>query len=136
MIDTLELVDIVYQRLKGSSLDSAISGDVYKHKRPINSVLEDVVINSLPANNFQVQSAVVNVNVFVPNLKLRINNIQDNTQPDHVRLKALCALALDRLTDYWQDDFNLDIQQQMLLEDEASAAHYINIRLDFFNINL
>lgn len=136
MINTLQLVDLVFLRLKGSSLESAISGKLYKHKRPVNSVLEDIVVNSLPTNNLQLQSAVLNVNIFVPNLKLKINNVQDNTQPDHLRLETLCNLAVDRLKDYWQDDFNFDVQQQMLFEDEQSGSHYINIRLDFFNINI
>jgi hypothetical protein len=59
----------------------------------MNSDKEDVVINSLPINNSQMQSGVFNVNIHVPNLVLNINGNIDTTQPNHERIKQLTALA-------------------------------------------
>jgi hypothetical protein len=134
MITTLDIVDIGWDRLHGGILSQTITGGVYKHERPINSDKEDVVINSLPINNSQMQSGVFNVNIHVPNLVLNINGNIDTTQPNHERIKQLTALAIVELTDVWLNDYNFDVQQQNVIQDTNDT--YSNIRLDFFNINI
>lgn len=133
---TFDLVDIVYDRLKTGSLQEEITGDVYKQQRPLNSTKEDVDINALPVINAQVQSAVINVNIHAPNLSVIIDGRTDTEQPDWERLKYLCVIAVAMLTDVWAEDYNFDIQQQTLIKDEIYKDHYINIRLDFFSINI
>ena len=136
MKTTLDLVDIIWQRLNGSQLKTEINGGVYKHRRPAASQKEDVVINCLPINTLQLQSAIVNVNIHVPNLTVAVNGTQDNSQPDHTRLQELTAIAVTILSDVWAEDYNFDIQQQTLIEDPEAGDHYINLRLEFFNINI
>lgn len=139
MVNTLELVDIVWARLNASVLKTgpdAITGQIYKNNRPLGSKTEDIVINSLPVNNLQLQTAIVNVNIHVPNLVLSINGTQDTTQPDHARLKTLTTLALAVLADQWTADYNYDVQQEVLIEEEEFHEHYINIRIEFFYINI
>lgn len=136
MKTTLKLIDILWQRLNGSPLATALTGGIYKHQRPINSREEDVVINCLPINNEQLQQAIANVNIHVPNLVLSSNGAQDDTQPNHVRLDELTDLAIERLTDVWAEDYNFDIEQQVLFSDSEAKDHYINIRIEFNNINL
>lgn len=136
MKTTLDLVDIIWDRLNSSPLKASITGKLYKHRRPVNSQSEDVVINSLPVNNEQLQQAVANVNVHVPNLELQVNGAVDRSQPDHTRLKSLAALAIESLQEVWEDDYTYDVQQQLLIEDPEAGDHYVNIRLEFYNINL
>mgnify|MGYP000160776335 CR=1 FL=1 len=136
MKSTLDLVDIVWQKLQAGALKAAISGDIHKHRRPANSQLEDVVINSLPISSQQMQEAIVNVNIHVPNISIAVNGAVDNTQPDHERLKTLVPLAVADLSDTWGDDYNFDVQQQVLIEDREAKDFYINIRLEFFNVNI
>lgn len=135
MKTTLDLVDIVYSVLINSSLKSAISGKIYKFKRPVNSNVEDVVINSLPVTNQQLQTAIVNVNVFVPELALSVNSEPDD-QPDFVRLKQLAALAVAALMDGVAGDYTWDVQQQTVIEDEESSQYYVNVRIEFFVSNI
>jgi hypothetical protein len=136
MKTTLDIVEIVWQHLNSvSSITSAISGKVHKHKRPANSTNEDVVINSLPFNNSQIQTGVVNVNVFCPDLQVTSNGITTN-MPNHTRLTTLASLIIPYLTAQWTTEYNFDIQQQNLFEDTESKQHYINIRVEFFNINI
>lgn len=136
MITTLDILDIVWNRLDGSQLKTAIIGGLYKHRRPAGSQKEDVVINSLSINNLQLQSAIVNVNIHVPNITIEVNGVQDSSQPNFTRLQELAAIAVEVLSEVWADDYNYDVQQQVLLEDEEAGDHYINIRIEFFNINI
>jgi hypothetical protein len=135
MKTTLDLVDVVYNELKSGPLKSAISGGVYKYTRPLNSSLEDVVINSLPVTNQQLQQAIVNVNVFVPNADISLGGAQQK-MADHVRLKALAALAVDELKDGISGDYTWDVQQQTVIQDDESDSYYINIRLQFYVSNI
>lgn len=135
MMTTLDLVDIVWQRVNGSLLKTEISGGVFKHRRPAGGQNEDVVINSLPINGLQLQSAIINVNIHVPNILINVNGVQDNSQPNHIRLQELAAMATTVLSDVWADDYNYDVQQQTMIEDVEAGDNYINIRLEFFNIN-
>lgn len=135
MKTTLDIEDILWSFLKNSSLKTAISGGIYKRKRPSASEKEDVVINCLPVNNLQLQSAVANVNIHVPNKVQNISGIQD-PMPDHARLKALGNEAVSLLVDQWDSDYNFDVQQQNVFEDEDGKSHYVNIRLDFYSINI
>lgn len=127
--------EILFQNLNTSSLKTAIDGVVCK-KRPIDSKLEDVVIRALTANNLDIQNVIVNVNIYVPNKALSLNGKQDDTQPDTKRLKQLVDIALPLLVDKWQGDLNYNVQNVIMIEDEASKSHYMNIRVEFFSINI
>lgn len=138
MITTLDIVDILWSDINSSSLKTALAagGGVYKHLRPANSQKEDVVINSLPVNNRQLQEAIANVNVFVPDKSVQINSVQTKV-PDHTRLDTLAASAVSVLAEkYSSGDWHYEVQQQSLFRDEESNSHFINIRIEFFNINI
>jgi len=134
MKTTLEQVDILWQRLTDSPVKAALNGGIYKHIRPVNSSKEDVVINSLPNVNGDLQQSVCNINIFVPNKAQNLNGVQDNSQPDSARLKVLADLAIAALTDQWGEDYNFDIQQSVLIRDDISPSWYYNIRLNFYSI--
>lgn len=136
MKTTFNLVDILWGKLKASPLATAINGGIYKYRRPINSRKEDVLINCLPVDNNQMQQAIANVNIHVPNQVHTLNGAVDDSQPNHVRLSELADLAIAALTDVWAEDYNFDVQQQILFSDDEANDHYINIRIEFNNINL
>lgn len=136
MRNTFDIETIIYQELNVSAITNVISGKVYKNSRPLNSNKVDVVVGSLPINAEQLQRTVVNVNVHAPNLKLSINGIQDNTQPDVATLKTITALVISALTDKAFTDYYFDVQQQVLFKDETSDEHYSNIRINFLSENL
>lgn len=135
MTTTLDAVDIVWKRLNESPIKAAITGGIYK-KRPLNSSLEDVVINSLPISALQLQEGLVNVNIHVPNLVITNGTVQDPTQPNHARLKALATIAALSLNDVWIDDVHFTIQQQTVFEEPEINEHYVNFRLLFYAVNI
>lgn len=138
MITTFDAVDIVWKRLIDSPLKTAINGGIYKQKRPQSSKKEDVVINSLPMVNAQLQQCVLNVNIHVPNKAIFIDGQQDNFQPDSARLQTLAGIATDLLEDVWSDDAQIhyEIQQESLFEEPDLYEHGVNFRLNFYSTNI
>ena len=134
MRSNLEQIDIVYNRLKDSTLDDSITGSICKNVRPFASVLEDVVINSLATVNTQLQKGVMNVNIHVPNLLVNVSGGSNQSTPDHNRINALTLIAIGLLKDVWGDNWDFDIEQINLIMEEKSS--YNNIRLVFQSLNV
>jgi hypothetical protein len=129
LMTTFDAIDVVYQKLL--PIKTAISGGLYKLKRPESSVAEDCVINSLGMPGDQVQQGIINVNLHVPNLVLRI----DNTQPDFKRMQQLAALAITELKEFYSGFYWFLFQQQNMVE-SGTTESIVNIRIEFYSINL
>ena len=137
MRNTFDIVDIIYLVLSANtSVTSSINGKVYKNQRPTNSDKQDIAIGSLPINAEQIQRTVVNVNIHVPNLRIKINGVQDNSQPDLVKLNEVTTLVIGALKDKVFNDYWFDVQQQNLFASETTGEHYSNIRIDFYSENI
>lgn len=138
MIST-DAVDISREQLFALQTSNVlnITGNIYKYQRPLNSPLEDIVINSLPMSNDQLQECIVNWNIHVPNLRLDFGGKSDNSQPDTIRLKQLTKAIKDHLSEFWGDDaeYQFNIQQENLIRDD-DGTWYMNIRVEFRNVNL
>lgn len=134
---TLDAVDILQNHLKTSVLFTDANkpnGIMTKGNRMQNSKKEDVVLNALTLTNATVQEGIINMNVYVPNLSLPTNPV-DNTQVDWKRLKYLAALAVQSIGEVYGEDYNFGLQQIIgPLEDEGSQ-HYVNLRIEFNAIN-
>lgn len=128
---TFDIVDIIYQVLSAdASITGEITGIVCK-KRLVNSDKEDVVIGSLPVSNEQVQQAVANINIHVPNLIIKANGMQDISQPNLKRLNELTALVWGIVDEKYYSEYWFYVQQQNLFEDPGTNEHYSNIRVNF-----
>lgn len=136
MMTTLDIIDVLYQRLNITAIRTQITGGVFKQSRPLNSGNSDIVISCLPVTGDQMQSAVANVNIHVPNPTININGKQDDTQPDFGMLRFLTQLVIGYLKDDSTEDYYFDVQQQNIFSEDSIKEHYSNIRVNFFNINL
>lgn len=121
----IDIKDAIYDWIAGSDTVAAISGAVYKDQRPLNSKKEDIEITILTRDGGkQIQSAYVNVNIFVPDIKRGGDMIEDTA-----RLRTLCALAAEDF-DYVHNGssiFELDSQQVYRVND--ADLHAINNRI-------
>lgn len=136
MKSTLDIIDILWKLIEDSSLKEEITGNVYKHERPAGSKKEDVVINSLPINNLQLQESLVNVNIYAPNGSVKAGGVQNDTVA-HERLQELTAIATGVLDDVFNqvEDTGFDVQQMVLIKDDTTGEFYMNIRITTYNIN-
>jgi hypothetical protein len=137
---SLSALNMLYQHISHSVLMNDVkkpNGKLCKLERPLNSVLEDVVINGLGLNREDVQEGLLNVNVFVPNLILP-SNPNDKSQPDTARLTYLLDLANTALgegDEIWEatGQYCFNLQQENIFQDENNQ-HYINLRVEFYSI--
>jgi hypothetical protein len=135
MNTTIDIAQAIYRLLKNSPVPAAISGGIY-YKRPVGSLLEDIVINSLPITAYGLQEGTANVNIHVQNLQLTIAGQPDNSQPNIQRLQQIAALVIPILEDAFINDITITIQQQTLFEEAELREHYLNLRLQIFSPNI
>lgn len=122
----------IFKHIKGSELASAITGKVSKRKRPHNSKKEDIVISVLANVNGQVQTATVNVNIYVADI------IVDNQpEEDTVRLGELCDLATNLFNVFWGSDnsYRASLISQRVLEADGTSEHVINNKIEYKSLN-
>lgn len=122
----------IYQLLKGSTLYSMISGDVYRNGyRPRDSRLEDAVVIFTAGMPDQIQTGVVTVNIFVPDIDPYDNGVfvEDGQRTE----------ALERLATEWAESltaavscYKFKLQQTIYTEEEAEInQHFIVVKLGY-----
>lgn len=81
----------VYRKIKQTALFNAVTGILSDRGRPNKSEAEDIVISILANDGMgQVQTAFVNVNIYVKDLW---NSKTNNWERDTVRVNELCKLS-------------------------------------------
>lgn len=123
---TADMETILYQLLTGSALDTAATGVVSKYSRVAGSVLEDIVINTLPINTGSLQRGTANVNIYVADLNVGTGKVA-NTK----RIGQLARLAVDVLYEGYGADYNYWLTSQSVIQEVESNSHYLNLRVDF-----
>jgi hypothetical protein len=126
MRTAIDQTTILFKVVDGSPLKTAITGSVYKDQKPANSLLEDIVVNSVTLSGSEslIQRGVANVNIHLPNLS--------NGLPNHVRIKQLEDIATPLLEDFTAEDHNFWTEiAGVLIRDESSGKWYLNYRLKF-----
>lgn len=119
----------IYKVIKGSPLHNAVTGKLKKTKRPHNSTKEDIVISVLANVNGQIQTATVNVNIYVA------DNIVDNQpEEDTVRTAQLGQLAADLFDVFAGHGYRATLISQTVFEVESNE-HVINNKIEYKFLN-
>lgn len=122
----------IYQLLKDSTLYTMISGDVYRRGyRPRDSRLEDAVVIFTAGLPDQIQTGVVTVNIFVPDIDPYDNGVlvEDGERTAEV----------ERLAQAWVDSLTAEIScyrfrlmQTIYTEEEAEInQHFVVVKLAY-----
>lgn len=138
---TIEVINVLFQTIANSGVYADLkkpNGKLCKFEQPLNSILEDTVINSIDLTMDDVQEGVLNVNQHVYNLKFPTNP-EDKSQPDTARilyLSKLLHVALGAGEEIWDDSgtWCFKIQQSTIYPD-TNNTHYINFRIEFYLTN-
>lgn len=122
----------IYRLFKGSTLYTMISGDVYRNGyRPRDSRLEDAIVTFTTGIPDQIQTGVVTVNIFVPDIDPYKNGVlvEDGRRTDE----------LERLAQAWVDSltaavscYKFKLMQTIYTEEEAEInQHFIVVKLGY-----
>ncbi len=129
MFTSLDVDTRIYRLLNVPSVKAAISGDIYKGRRPDDSTLEDVIINTPTLGDGTRQFGVSNVNIYVPDIVTIIGGKQQKLT-NSARLITLTNLIKPLLEETDGDDFVLWIEKTQVFEESAINQHFMNIRLE------
>ncbi|KAA4671602.1 hypothetical protein F3B42_14265 [Bacteroides ovatus] len=130
MKSDIEIKDDIYQIIKGSALEKAVTGKLKKTRRPANSNKEDIVISILENGSGQVQEAFVNVNIYVSD-DVRDGQAEENSS----RLRQLCKLATELLEVQRGEDYRFTLDKQRVMEVNGKNEHFINNKLLYKQVN-
>ena len=130
MKSDIEIKDDIYQIIKGSTLEKAVTGKLKKTRRPANSNKEDIVISILEHGSGQVQEAFVNVNIYVSD-DVRDGQAEENSS----RLRQLCKLATELLEVQRGEDYRFTLDKQRVMEVNGKNEHFINNKLLYKQVN-
>jgi hypothetical protein len=120
----------IFKFIKGSELHRSVSGKLSKRKRPKGSDKEDIVISILANENGQVQTAYVNVNIYVRDV-----NVDGQDEEDTLRIASLSTLADNLLGEFYGQEYTLKMLSQRVLEVPGAAEHVINNKVEYKTLN-
>lgn len=133
MITSFDTDDILFRILDGNAgLKAAISGGIYPgNSRPDNSEKEDITINTITVTrNFLPQKGTSNVNIYVPDLKLKINN-QEQRKANRERMREITNRVITTLEAANPEGLTLWIANETTLREPEIHRHYINLRIEW-----
>jgi hypothetical protein len=131
MKTVLDQSTAIYKVLKAqSTIAYAISGGIYKTLRPADSVLEDIVVNTITLSDGSLQRGVSNVNIHVADIQQTIGGKQFYA-PNEARLNTLTNLVAPLLKSYFSDDFSFKLANTSLVREPEINQHYVNLRINF-----
>jgi len=114
-----------------AAIVSEISGKVYVDQRPDDSVLEDIVINTINlSQEYLPQIGTSNINVHVSDKVVTIGGRQQKVA-DRARLKVVSALVLDAIRSTVIKGLTMTIENQVVIKETEIAQHYVNIRINW-----
>lgn len=128
----------IYQFLMDSTLSAMISGDIYRNgMRPRDSKVEDAVVTFVTGTVADVQSGVVVVNIYVPDIDPWNNGVlvEDSGRTEEIEVAA--DLWVSSLT-CARSDYKFALASTIQTFDEPSIhQHFVSVRLryDYWNNN-
>lgn len=130
MKSDIDIKDDIYSVVENSLLKGEVSGGLSKVGRDSDSSAEDIVISVLANERSELQEAVVNVNIYVADLKKGTEFVIDDT-----RCRVLCRMSEDLLKRHVGEDFMFTLQSQRVFPVEGRNEHLINNRLLYRTYN-
>ena len=122
----IDVKDNLVAWVSGSDLAGAVSGEIFKDRRPLNSDKEDIVISVLSRTaDSQIQAFIVNVNIYVKDLQRGQETIENTT-----RIRVLSRISADLFEYRNTGDMLIRLSSQEVFKANDIPWHVINNRLD------
>lgn len=133
MKNTFDTDAYLFGILKASiAITSGITGGVYAGQRPLNSVLEDVTINTITlTQEFAPQLGTSNINIHVEDQTSKIGGVE-HKRANRARLKAISELVLTAVRAGKLAGVGFTVENQTVIQEPEKSQHYVNIRIKWF----
>ncbi|MEI6752350.1 MAG: hypothetical protein WCK78_04210 [Paludibacter sp.] len=124
-----EIEEEVYDLIDKSTIKTNISGELYREgMRPLNAETEDAVVSFLTGLDGQIQTGVLNLNLYVPDIvsnNLTVKNTSRCTELEKLVNSFIQSHSVSG--DYY---FELDKTIQTY-KAEGIEQHFVNCRIKF-----
>lgn len=118
----------IYTQLKNGGIKAIINGEIYKDQRPSGSLLEDIVINSLPMDNGFLQDGVFNVNCYVPFKSITIGGVKQYVR-NNSRLDVISSEVYSLLSNIYGEDYNMSVEYHQIFDEPSENTSFISFRV-------
>ena len=127
-----QVEDDIYELLQGSPLKSLISGEIYKYgMRPRDSEMEDAVVKFVTGLDDDIQTGVVVVNIYVPDVDAYGNGVTVRNIPRCIAIETKANEWVKSLT-AGTTDYLFELAQTIYTEEEAVIKqHFVTVRIKF-----
>ena len=119
----------VYRYIKASGFMNNVNGKLSKTLRPHNSREEDVVISILANEGTQLQTAIVNVNIYIQD-----NDVDGQFEENCIRVEEICKLSWNLLETFRTSEYAAHAIEQRGYA-TSSGEHVINNQIEYKLIN-
>lgn len=119
----------VYRYINESGFMNNVNGKLSKTKRPYNSRKEDVVISILANEGTQLQTAIINVNIYIQD-----QDVDGQFEEDTIRLEEICKMAWNLLKTFRTSEYAAHAIKQRVYA-TSTGEHVINNQVEYKLIN-
>jgi hypothetical protein len=122
----------IYRFLRASSLKDEISGDIYRNGyRPRDSKLEDIIVTFTTGLPDEIQTGVVTVNIYVPDIDPNSNGLWIENGSRTEKLERMAQDWVNSLTAA-VSNYKFKLQQTIYTEEEPEIdQHFVVIKLGY-----
>lgn len=131
-MQSIETDDILFTVLNGSAvLKAELKGGIYTMgERPDGSTAEDIVVNNLNLTHEIPQSGTSNVNIHVPDEKVKIGG-KEQYKTARERLRLLTGLVLAALKAANIEGLTFWVSNETTIREENIKQSYNNLRVEW-----
>ncbi|MGV0964899.1 hypothetical protein [Empedobacter falsenii] len=123
MYDIFDANELLFKALNIDEVKSVIKGKLYNDSRPINSLNEDIVVNTITITTvFKPQLATSNINIYVPD----IEGIKNSR-----RLKEISRVVRKVFEEHQFIGKSVYISDLGIIQEENKKEHYVNLRIQW-----
>lgn len=134
MKTTFDTDSYLFGLLKNAAALTAatLTGGIYAGSRPLNSELEDIVVNTIAlTQEYAPQLGTSNINIHVKDMDVKIGSVSQKMQ-NRARLKALSDIVLEVIRSSQIPGVGYTIENQTVIAESSINQHYVNIRINWF----
>lgn len=122
----------IYDMLKGSPLEAAISGGIYRQgMRPRDSRLEDAVVIFTSGLTGDIESGVVTINIYVTDIDPYGNGVKVEDVERTEAIEAVAQQWVDSLTAD-RSSYKFELREAISTEaEEETSQHFVVVALKY-----